>query len=335
MGEHVMKKMNRDISTLKGLIDEYIEYYAKPQKSSWHEDLRVLNKDVLPKLKYLTVAEVTKGDVAKVLRQIMTLRSDAAARRTLKILQAMFSFAVTRGVLESNPCSDIAEPGEEVVKDRVLKENEVGKLWFGLDAAKMSKGIKLSIKLLLVTGQRSGEVAGAKWSEFELNEKLWTIPAERTKNKKNHRVFLTKLAIDILLEAKKLPGRSIWVFPSSRDGHITARSISAAIRNNSEKIPKGHPKHKPPYGDFFKIGHFFPSDIRRSMASLLKKLGVDEAHIAKAQNQAESDGTRKSKKAYDSEKRQALEAWEKKLQTIMFSWRNPSVNSDSRDGRNK
>jgi integrase len=310
-----MGKEGRDVSTLKGLIDEYIELYAKPKKSSWHEDLRVLNKDVLPKWKYLKTSEITKGDVDKLLDKIVVYSSGAAADKTLGILQRMFAFAVTRGILSVSPCENISGQKEDAPKDRVLKEDEIKKIWYGLDAAKMSEGTKLAIKLLLVTGQRNGEVAGAKWKEFDLIKKWWAIDGMRTKNKKSHRVFLTQMAVDILREAKKLSGNSKWVFSTSKEGHITTRSISGAIKNNSEESTTRHPKHKPPYGDFFNIGYFAPHDMRRSMVTLLKEAG--DLSVAKVQNHTTST----HKNHDDVEKQKTLEAWEQKLQEILFGWR--------------
>lgn len=310
-----MAKEGRDVNTLKGLIDEYIELYAKPKNNSWHEDLRVLNKDVLPKWKYLKTSEITKGDVDKLLDKIVVYSSGAAADKTLGILRRMFAFAVTRGILTASPCENISAPNEDAPKERVLKEDEIKKVWFGLDAAKMSEGTKLAIKLLLVTGQRTGEVAGAKWKEFDLINKWWAIDGMRTKNKKSHRVFLTQMAVDILWEAKKLSGNSKWVFSTSKEGHITTRSINGAIRNNSEESTTRHPKHKPPYGDFFNIGYFAPHDMRRSMVMLLKDAG--DFNVAKVQNHITSS----HKNLDDVEIQKTLEAWERKLREILFGWR--------------
>jgi integrase len=318
-----MDENGRDVSTFKGLIDEYIEAYAKPRKTSWHEDLRVLNKDVLPKWKYLKVVDINKTDVEKLLEKIIAYNSNVAANKTLTILQAMFDFAVTRDVVVVNPCIGVAEPVADLPQDRVLNENEINKIWFGLNNAKMSDVTKLALKLLLVTGQRNGEVAGAKWKEIDLTSNWWVISKERTKNKKKHRVYLTKMAIEILRDAKKLSENSNCVFPTSKEGHITPRSINAAIRNNSEVISKEIPKHKPPYGDFFKIGYFVPNDLRRSILPLLSE--VDEQHIAKVQNHSVS--TCKDLKVDDLIKKQTLEAWEQKLQTILFGWRKPKENS--------
>ena len=113
------KKQARDTSTIKGLIDEYIESYAKPKKISWHEDLRVLNKDVLSKWKYLPTADITKKDVTKLLFRVGA--SGGVANKTLKVLQSMFSFAVSRRILKLSPCADMEIQNKDSPKVRVFK----------------------------------------------------------------------------------------------------------------------------------------------------------------------------------------------------------------------
>ena len=299
------KIQGRDTSTVKGLIDEYIETYAKPKKMSWHEDLRMLNKDVLPKWKYLPTSNITKQDVTKLLDRIG--KSGGVPNKVFKVLRSMFAFAVSRNIIETSPCSDLDFTNEDAPKERILKPEEIRKIWFGLVSAKMSESMRSVLKFLLVTGQRNGEVAGAKWEEFNIRSKWWTIPGTRTKNKKSHQVFLTPMVIDLLGQVK----RHGWVFPSGKDKHISPRSVSLAIRNNTEK----RTQQKSTYGDFFKVGQFVPNDLRRTAAALMAEAGVDEAPIAKVMNQAPSDRTR------DPEIRQALEVWEKKLQTILYGWR--------------
>jgi integrase len=297
----------RDTSSVKGLIDEYIETYAKPKKMSWHEDLRMLNKDVLPKWKYLPTSDISKQDVTKLLDRIG--KSGGVPNKVFKVLQSMFAFAVSRSIMETNPCSDIEVLNEDGTKERILKADEIRKIWFGLEKTKMSESMRSVLKFLLVTGQRNGEVAGAIWEEFDLRTKWWIIPGTRTKNKKSHHVFLTPMVIDVLGQVK----RHGWVFPASKDKHIAPRAVSLAIRNNSEK----RTQQKSAYGDFFKVGQFVPNDLRRTAAALMAEAGVDEAPIAKVMNQAPSGRPR------DPEIRQALEIWEKKLQTILYGWRKP------------
>jgi integrase len=307
------KNLGRDTSTVKGLIDEYIETYAKPKKMSWHEDLRMLNKDVLPKWKYLPTFNITKKDVTKLLNRIG--KSGGVPNKIFKVLQSMFAFAVSRSIMETNPCSDIEVLNKDAPKERILKADEIRKIWFGLEKTKMSESMRSVLKFLLLTGQRNGEVAGAKWEEFNIRAKWWTIPDTRTKNKKIHQVFLTPMVIDLLGQVK----RHGWVFPSGKDKHIAPRSVSLAIRNNTEK----RSQKKSTYGDFFKVGQFVPNDLRRTAAALMAEAGVDKAPIAKVMNQAPSDRIR------DPEIRLALEVWEKKLQTILYGWQKhkPVTNS--------
>lgn len=307
------KNQGRDTSTVKGLIDEYIEIYAKPKKMSWHEDLRILNKDVFPKWKYLSTSNISKQDVTKLLDRIG--KSGGVPNKIFKVLRSMFAFAVSRSIMETNPCSDIEVLNEDAPKERILKADEIRKIWFGLEKTKMSESMRSVLKFLLVTGQRNGEVAGAKWEEFDMRTKWWIIPGTRTKNKKSHQVFLTPMVIDVLGQVK----RHGWVFPASKDKHIAPRAVSLAIRNNSEK----RTKQKPAYGDFFKVGQFVPNDLRRTAAAMMAEAGVNEAPIAKVMNQAPSGRSR------DPEIRQALEIWEKKLQTILYGWRKPKPVTNS------
>lgn len=313
------RKGERDASTINGLIDEYIELYAKPKKRSWSEDSRMLKKDVLPRWGNRKASEIKKRDVVLLLDQIVARGAGVVANRTLRLLRTMFSFAVKRGILDFSPCSNVDAPNTETPRERVLGEDEVRKIWFGLDRAQMSEGTRLILKLLLLTGQRNGEVVGAEWKEFDLNKQWWIIPGERIKNKKTHRVFLAQMAVDILKDAKNLSGESKWVFPSIRGRHITPRAISQAIRNNSEERPKGHPKHKPPYGNFFEVEYFVPHDLRRTVATIMAESGIDEFHVAKVLNHSTPGVTAKhyNRHTYDVEKRKALEKWARKLESIL------------------
>jgi integrase len=110
------------------------------------------------------------------------------------------------------------------------------------------------------------------------------------------------------------------VFPSSKDQPITPRSISRAIRNNSEKIFSDSPKHTPPYGDFFKIDHFVPHDLQRTATSMMTSLGISEFDVSKALNHTVQSVTNKhyNHYSYDKEKQKALGVWERKLTTIII-----------------
>jgi integrase len=322
------KAEHRRSPTVNQLMDEYIEKWAKPRKRTWEEDARMLFKDVIPFLGRRKAKDIKRRDIILLIDEIVDRGSPIAANRTLRIIKKMFSFAVRRGVLDASPCMEIDAPAKENHRERVLTEEEIKIFWLGLDNAKMSDGTKLALKLLLVTAQRKGEVTQAEWSEIDLKKGWWTIPKEKSKNERIHRVPIPKMAIDIFKQAKELSGDSIWVFPSIKGRSITPRSISRAIRNNSKKKPREAPKHKPPYGDFFRIDHFTPHDLRRTATSMMTSSGIDEIHVSKVLNHTIPGVTSKhyNHYTYDPEKRQALETLERKLRGILTGKKAKVVN---------
>ena len=310
---------HRGAPTVSQMVNEYIEKWAKPRKRTWEEDARMLSKDVVPPLGKRKAKDIKRRDIVLLIDEIVERGSPITANRTLRIIKKMFSFAVSRGILDASPCVAIEPPAKEGHRERVLSEEEIKKFWFGLDDALMAEGTRIILKLLLVTAQRKGEAAKSEWSEIDFDTGWWTIPSSKAKNKRTHRVPLTGIAIDLLREAKELAKDSKWVFPSVKNQSITPRSISRAIRNNSKKRPKDHPKHKPPYGDFFKFEHFTPHDLRRTAATKMASLRITEHDVSKVLNQTIQTVTNKhyNHYSYDKEKQQALNKWSRKLQSII------------------
>ena len=290
--------------SIRRLVEEYIEKYAKPRKRSWKEDERILNKDVLPRWGKRKAQDITRRDIILLLDEIVDRGASIQSNRTLAAIRKMYSFAMGRGILDSSPCVAIPNPSKENRRDRVLKEDEIKILWNRLDTAKMEKTSALAIKLQLVTAQRKGEAAGAEWKDFDLKNGWWTIPAEKAKNGFPHRVPLSLLAMEILRELKERTGESQWLFPSPRDGqHIAETSIDHAVRINAE---------------YFEIEHFTPHDLRRTAASMMTASGIQRLTVSKILNHVESGVTAVyDRHSYDKEKRQALEAWGRKLELIL------------------
>lgn len=86
--------------------------------------------------------------------------------------------------------------GKEQGRDRVLAPAEIKTVWTNIDACNMTDEIRRAIKLVLVTAQRPGEVIGMHSSEIE--GVWWTIPKERSKNGREHRVYLTATELSLL-----------------------------------------------------------------------------------------------------------------------------------------
>jgi integrase len=298
------KKEERQAPLVTALIEEYLEKWAKPRKRSWKTDKRILEKDVLPAWGKRKARDITRRDVIRLLDHIVDRGAPIGANRTLAVIRKMFNFAVSRDIVPASPCAATQAPAPENRRDRVLSPEELKAFWHGLDKTKITLGIRLALKLQLVTAQRKGEVISAEWADLDLEGGWWTIPAEKSKNRLAHRVPLSPMAMDILQAARSLAGDCPWVFPSPRGPlHITPAAVDHASRLALRDL---------------EIEHFVPHDLRRSAASHMTGGGTPRLVVQKILNHVENGVTAVyDRHSYDREKRQALEAWGRKLREII------------------
>ena len=300
------KRAHRDSPTVNDLIDEFIEKWAKPRKRSWKEDERQLKSNVKLFIGRKKARDVTKRDIIQILDAIVDRGAPIAANRTLAVMRKMFRFGITRDLVPHNPCEAVQAPAEEHQRDRVLSAAEIKRIWKKLegDDLAMTSGIRLCLQLVLVTAQRRGELVLAEWSDFDLALGWWTIPEEVAKNKLRHRVPLSPFALKLLKSAKKAAGDSEMVFPNpSGTGPIRNDAVSKAVRRNEKA---------------FGIDHFTPHDLRRTAASHMASMGTSRVTIGKILNHVEPGVTAVyDRHSYDQEKRKALNAWGRKLESIV------------------
>ncbi|MCK9393972.1 MAG: tyrosine-type recombinase/integrase [Methylobacter sp.] len=297
------KQVNRGAPTFGEMSVQYIELYAMTNKRSWKEDQRILDHDLLPKWKNVKAHEIKRRDIISLL-DVIVQRAPIQANRTLALLRKMFNWAISRDLVEANPCTAVKMPAKENRKDRMLSDDEILIFWNGLATASMSELTRLCLKFQLVTAQRKGEIIVAEWSEFDLNNGWWTIPSEKAKNKLSHRVPMSPLALQLLEQIKSLSGESRWLFPSSKgDKPVLDTSIDHALHKNEAK---------------FGIPPFTPHDLRRTAASHMTGMGVSRLTVSKILNHVESGITAVyDRHSYDREKRKALDKWGDKLTKIL------------------
>ena len=134
---------------------------------------------------------------------------------------------------------------------------------------------------------------------------VWTVPAERSKNRLAHRIPLSAPARQILAELRQLTGHRTWLFPSPwKEQPITLNAANRAIARNLPAIG---------------IDKFTPHDLRRTAASGMAQLGVSRLVIAKVLNHVETGVTAiYDRYGYDSEKKKALDLWGQKVLDIVL-----------------
>lgn len=300
------KAIRKAAPTVADLIDEFwdIELQHTP---SGKERKRLMVKDALPAWGTRKAATITRRDAVLLVDGVRE-RAPIAANRLQGVLVRLFNFAVERGVLENSPLAGMRKKPEQA-RQRVLNDEEIKLLWAALDLENMTMDIfrvsKLALKMILLTGQRPGEVCGMTWTEIDATG-CWNIPAERRKGKEAQSVPLTDMAMEIIEQARQYSGKRPFVFTSSHKVNepLTSHALSKALLRHWEQIG-------------FKE-QFTPHDLRRTLRTRLAEIGVDDV-IAERVLGHKLQGIMAvyNRHSYDKEKRRALEKWAKKLRQIV------------------
>jgi len=213
--------------TFETLAERWLERHAKIKKRSWQEDERMLRSNLLPALGAMKAEAITKSDVLRVIHGIMDRGASYQANRNLALVRTVFNWGLDHDLITVNPALRIPMPAEEVQRTRVLSGDEIRRVWSNLKSFPVTRPVQIALALALVTGARIDEVAASRKSEFDLAERLWTIPGGRplprknkpeggTKNKLDHLLPLSGLAVGLLEQAFVLSPSSEWTFPSPR-----------------------------------------------------------------------------------------------------------------------
>jgi len=296
------KKAERIADTFGELADEYLTRHAMVKKKSWKGDERHLERDLLPFLKNQKANEISRRDIIKILDGIVERGAPIQANRVLALVRKIFNFAITRDIVEFNPCAVIPLPGKPQTRDRVLNAEEIQKVW--LSAERDDSDVSSMIKLRLLTAQRGGEIETMAWDQINLNAAIWTIPAELAKNGLAHRVPLNKQALKILKSLDESRTDSPWVFPGRYDFTKHIENVQKAVQRIRTR--KG-----------FEV-EFTGHDLRRTAASHMARMKVPRLVISKILNHVESGVTAVyDRHGYDDEKREALQMWGKYVDELV------------------
>jgi integrase len=166
--------------------------------------------------------------------------------------------------------------------------------------------VKAALQLILVTGQRPGEILNMEWSELDFASATWEIPSAKTKNGQPHRVPLSPMAMRTI---ETVPKHGNYIFPSrigsgfDESRPMKTNALALAIRRNRKLLG---------------LEEFTPHDLRRTCASFLGSLEVEQSLISRILNHTEQGVTSiYNRYGYDKEKRQALLLWAGKLEEIV------------------
>ncbi len=199
----------RERDRFETVAERYI-VQALGEKRSARETARLLRQGPAAEWHGRHVAAIRRVDVADLIDAIRK-RSPATARLSYSALRGFFAWCIERELVDVSPCDHVKAPPRPPARDRVLSDEELAAVWKGADALGFPFGPV--IKLLMLTGQREGEVAGMVWSEVDVSAASWIIPKERTKNGREHVVDLSAEALAII---EAVPRTGELLFPARR-----------------------------------------------------------------------------------------------------------------------
>ncbi|MDN6298455.1 MAG: tyrosine-type recombinase/integrase [Halomonas sp.] len=279
------KATNLAAWTMQDAFNHWIEHYQKEpvrnkkppptaktvakQRGRWRLHLA-------PRLADFYVRDVSRRLVIDVLEQASS-KAKEEARLSLTLLRQLLRYCQQREQIEVNP-TDGLTPGDigasaGAPRKRHLALPELRQLWEAIDdtradtqgkaaTAVLSVPVANAIKLLLLTGARRGEVAYMRWDEVKKD--VWTIPAERTKSRRQHQVHLCPLALDLLEEQRQLAtGEHVFTSTQGTGKAIHPDSLSSAVARLQGRAGKTHDETAPLYP----LDHFTTHDLRRTFAT--------------------------------------------------------------------
>ena len=290
--------------TVERVIADFISIYAKTKTRDWRETERLL-AEFSAAWRGRQLRDIDKPDIHRVLDAVVARGSPVTANRKFAQLRKMCNWAVSRGIVERSPCDGIDPPSAETSRERVLDKDEIRLVWRAADDLGFPFGP--IVKLLVLTGQRRSEVGGMEWRELDLEKGLWTIPASRSKNKRQHGLPLSPQAVEIIKGLPRFSG-SRFVFSP---GETAPSGFSRAKTRIDSLIAKLNGGNIEPW-----ILH----DIRRSVASGLAALGINLPVIERCLNHVSGSFAGivgvYQKHDFADEMRTAMERWGRYVEAL-------------------
>jgi integrase len=271
------------------------------RQSTLDNDQRIYDQRIQPKWRGRRVQDITKRDVNALLDGIVD-DAPILANRTLALVRRFFNWCIERDIVGVSPCVGVPAPAPESSRDRTLSDVELKALWNAAEGEGYPFGPM--VQELILTGQRVDEVRCLPWAELDLEAKLWELPGERTKNGRPNLVALSDKVVEIFKGLPRIKGKGL-VFTTTGETPVSGEARAKQRLEAATKLQE----------------HWTLHDIRRTVASGLQRLGfpieVVEAVLNHKSGTVRGVAAVYARHDYADEKRKALDAWARHIDTIL------------------
>ncbi|WP_312156259.1 integrase domain-containing protein [Lelliottia nimipressuralis] len=222
-------------SVFSTVAANWFQLKSKSVTPDYAKDIwRSLDKDVFPAIGEIPVQEIKARTIIEALEPIKARGALETVRRLVQRINEIMIYAVNTGLIDANPTSGVGMAFERPKKQNMptLRPEELPNLMRSLVMSNLSVPTRCLIELQLLTIVRPSEASGARWAEIDLDAKLWMIPAERMKAKREHIVPLSRQALDILEVMKPISAHREHIFPSRNDPKqpMNSQTANAALK---------------------------------------------------------------------------------------------------------
>jgi integrase len=269
---------------------------------------RVVERELVPAWGHRNVDEIGRRDVLDLIDSIVDRGAPTMARRVQAYVHRFLKWCVGRGIIATNPATDLPKPGAETRRERVLADDELVVVWRG--AMKLGWPFGHAVRLLLLTGARREEIGQLRWPEIDHELGIIKLEGVRTKNGKPHDIPLSVAAVALL-------------------EHLPRIASSPFVFTTNAKTPiSGWSRAKSELDGLASISPWRIHDLRRTVATGMQRLGVGlqvvEAVLGHVSGSRAGIVGIYQRHGYDAERRAALEAWGAHV-TALVAGREPSV----------
>lgn len=264
----------------------------------------IIEKEIYPVFGKLQLEEITTPRLRALCEKIKDRGAKATALQVREIVGSVFTYAIDRGYEITNPADAIkaSSIGTFQARERAMSPKEIGILFRELENYSCYPTLKLAVKFVLLTLVRKSEFIHATWDEIDFKNRQWVIPKGRMKGRKEHVIYLSDQAMDILTGMKVCAMGSNYLMPGRYD---IKKSLSNAALNN---VIDGTVKRINEKGIEFEP--VTVHDLRRTASTLLHEAGYNSDWIEKCLAHVQN-GVRAvyNKAEYAEQRRKMLQEW--------------------------
>lgn len=306
LAERVLGKHRAPSIAFGSAFEAFLAAAAQRNRARTVADYRrLLTRHFLPTLKHRQLGDITPQELSRLVDRVA--EAPGEQNHAFTAARVFFRWAVRKHYLVHSPFEGQQLPNRTAMRERVLTDPELAAVFHG--ALKVGHPFGTIVMLLILTGQRRGEITSLRWEWIDQAKRTITLPAAITKNNRTHTLPYGQAVADLVAVT---PFREGYLFPASRD-HVRGKPTTTF---------NAWPKSKVAFDELLEnVAPWTLHDLRRTFATNLAKLGTAPHVVEKLLNHA--SGTISGVAAiynqfqYMDEMRAAIEAWDARLASLM------------------